>query len=128
MIVNPKYSFLEEDYSNPNLRKNIKDIDKKDIKLSYDDKQPTTLSKFGIYGAVTTLLITPSVAVADTFGNIHSSVMNMFDSAVVLIITFSGASWMLGHRSRAIELLIGCGCGYLLARHAVDIRDFLKSI
>lgn len=74
------------------------------------------------------LLLTPTVAFADTFGDIHNTVMTMFDGGVVLIIIFAGASWALGHRSKAIELLIGVCCGYLLARHAVDIRDYLKSI
>lgn len=74
------------------------------------------------------LLLTPTLAFADTFGDIHSTVMTIFDGGVVLIIIFAGASWALGHRSKAIELLIGVCCGYLLARHAIDIRDYLKSI
>lgn len=52
--------------------------------------------------------------------------MNGFDAGVVLVIIFSGAAWALGHRTKAIEILIGACCGYILARHAVDIRDFLK--
>lgn len=68
-------------------------------------------------------------ATADaTFGNIHGSIMNIFDAGVVLVIIFAGASWCLGHRGKAIELLISVCCGYILARHAVDIRDFLKGI
>ena len=79
-------------------------------------------------------LLTPTLALAAetgsdaTFSNIFTAVMRIFDSATVLVIIFAGASWMLGHRSRAIELLIGACCGYLLAAHAVDIRDFLKTI
>jgi xanthine/uracil permease len=69
-----------------------------------------------------------AAGVDSTFGNIHSSVMNIFDSGVVLVIIFAGAAWGLGHRTKAIEILIGVCCGYILARHAVDIRDFLKSI
>ena len=74
------------------------------------------------------LLLTPTLAFADTFGDIHNTIMTIFDGGVVLIIIFAGASWALGHRSKAIELLIGVCCGYLLARHAIDIRDYLKSI
>lgn len=73
-------------------------------------------------------ILTPTLAFADTFGDIHDKIMTLFDGAVVLIIIFAGASWGLGHRGKAIELLIGVCCGYLLARHAVDIRDYLKSI
>lgn len=74
------------------------------------------------------LLLLPKIALADTFGDIHGTAMTMFDGGVVLIIIFAGASWALGHRSKAIEMLIGVCCGYLLARHAIDIRDYLKSI
>lgn len=78
------------------------------------------------------LLLTPGIAYANdgrsTFFKIYDTVMTLFDQGVVLVIVFAGASWMLGHRSKAIELLIACCCGYLLAAHAVEIRDFLKSI
>ncbi|CAM4187341.1 hypothetical protein L1N85_11495 [Paenibacillus alkaliterrae] len=63
-----------------------------------------------------------------TFGNVHSAIMNAFDAGIVLVIIFAGASWALGHRTKAIEILIGVCCGYILARHAIDIRDFLKGI
>ncbi|EKU41962.1 hypothetical protein C518_2915 [Lysinibacillus fusiformis ZB2] len=78
------------------------------------------------------LLVTPGIAYANdrssTFVKIYDTVMTLFDQGVVLVIVFAGASWALGHRSKAIELLIACCCGYLLAAHAVEIRDFLKSI
>lgn len=78
------------------------------------------------------VLVTPNIAMASTvngtFGNMHGAIMNIFDAGVVLVIIFAGAAWGLGHRTKAIEILIGVCCGYLLARHAVDIRDFLKSI
>mgnify|MGYP007112387178 CR=1 FL=1 len=78
------------------------------------------------------VLIVPKAAFASavngTFGNVYSAIMNMFDAGVVLVIIFAGASWALGHRPKAIEILIGVCCGYLLARHAIDIRDFLKGI
>ena len=63
-----------------------------------------------------------------TFGNVHKALMAAFDAGVVLIIIFAGASWSLGHRTKAIEILIGVCCGYVLARHAIDIRDFLSGI
>lgn len=77
------------------------------------------------------LLLPVNVFAADadkTFGNVHEAVMNMFDAGVVLVIIFAGAAWGLGHRSKAMEILIGVCAGYVLARHAVDIRDFLKGI
>ncbi|MGG2024193.1 thiamine-binding protein [Gottfriedia sp. S16(2024)] len=63
-----------------------------------------------------------------TFGNVHGALMKAFDAGVVLVIIFAGASWALGHRTKAIEIIIGVCCGYVLARHAIDIRDFLKGI
>lgn len=78
------------------------------------------------------LMTMPKMALAAsadaTFGNVHGAIMNVFDAGVVLVIIFAGASWGLGHRTKAIEILIGVCCGYILARHAVDIRDFLKGI
>ncbi|WP_034757826.1 hypothetical protein [Rossellomorea vietnamensis] len=78
------------------------------------------------------LMTMPRMAMAAgadaTFGNVHGAIMNVFDAGVVLVIIFAGASWGLGHRTKAIEILIGVCCGYVLARHAVDIRDFLKGI
>ncbi|HDR7980287.1 TPA: glycosyltransferase [Bacillus cereus] len=77
-------------------------------------------------------LILPKAALAatvnSTFGNVHGAIMNAFDAGVVLVIIFSGASWALGHRTKALEILIGVSCGYILARHSIDIRDFLKGI
>lgn len=63
-----------------------------------------------------------------TFGNVHGAIMRAFDAGVVLVLIFAGASWGLNHRTKAIEIIIGVSCGYILARHAIDIRDFLKGI
>lgn len=89
-------------------------------------KHSSTFSK--VVSVAAPLLFLPTIALADTFGNIHGTAMTMFDGGVVLVIIFAGACWSLGHRSKAIELLIGVCCGYLLARHAIDIRDYLKTI
>lgn len=64
----------------------------------------------------------------DTFLNLHGSIMNMFSAGVVLVIIFAGAAWALGHRGKALEVIIGVCCGYVLALHSVDIRDFLSCI
>lgn len=76
------------------------------------------------------ITILPKAVAAATldgpFGNIHEAIMNGVDAGVVIVIIFAGCCWGIGHRSKAIEILIGVCCGYILARHAVDIRDFLK--
>lgn len=82
----------------------------------------------------TLALVLPQVAFADdigsndTFDRVTQAVLKAFDCGVVLVIIFAGAAWALGHRSKAIEILIGVCCGYILARHAVDIRNFLRQI
>lgn len=82
-------------------------------------------------GAATTVILPKAVLAASAnsaFGNVHAAVLQGFDAGVVLVIMFAGASWGFGHRTKAIEILIGVSCGYILARHAIDIRDFLKGI
>lgn len=102
-------SFIKNDYR----KKNIKPII---MKLST-----------GIYA----MLIPKSVlaATADaTFMNVLGAAMNIVDWLVVGVFIFAGVSWMFGHRGKALELLIGGAAGYILARHAVDIRNFLKAL
>lgn len=82
--------------------------------------------------AITAALLTPTTVFAaetgDTFIKIYDAVMKIVDHGVVLIIIFAGASWMLGHRSKGIELLISAAMGYIIVMHAVEIRDFLKEL
>lgn len=93
--------------------------DKKSLKNVYS----------AMVGALTVSL--PSAVFAaepEAFHRIWSSLMIGLDWAAALIIVFAGVAWMLGHRPKSIELLIGVACGFVLARHAIDIRDFLKTI
>lgn len=77
-------------------------------------------------------IIVPKTALAATadatFGNVLGAIMNIVDWIVVGVFIFAGVSWMFGHRGKALEMLIGGAAGYTLARHAVDIRDFLKTL
>lgn len=102
---------------------------------SYKNKEKSDITalKKVITGTIGSLImILPKAALAatvnSTFGNVHGAIMNAFDAGVVLVIIFSGASWALGHRTKALEILIGVACGYILSRHAIDIRNFLKTI
>lgn len=127
VILNPAYSFLEKDYENQNLQC---------FNQMHEKVENKKLIEFGtpkwIVGFMSTFIATvplPAYASSEsTFKNIYNTVMNIFDWGVVLVIGFAGATWMLGHRSKAIELLICAAIGYLIARHAIDIRDFLKTI
>lgn len=85
--------------------------------------------------AVATSLVSPFTypmfALADSgilSNELYYKVMGLFDNIVPLVIVFAAGSWMLGHRSKAINTLIGVCCGYLLARNAIPIRDFLKGV
>ena len=82
--------------------------------------------------AISAAFLTPTTAFAaettDTFVKVYDAVMKIVDHGVVLVIIFAGASWMLGHRSKAIEYMIGAAIGYLIIMHAIDIRDFLKEL
>lgn len=115
---------LKENYST--LQRTKTDNISKECAAEKAKKYTSVLTK--TVALATPFALTPSFVSADTFGDIHQTVMTIFDGGVVLVIIFAGASWALGHRSKAIELLIGVCCGYLLARHAIDIRDYLKSI
>jgi hypothetical protein len=62
------------------------------------------------------------------FDDIFPVVMEIVDWIVVGVFIFSGLKWMQGDRSKALEMLLGGCIGYLIARHAIDLREFLKGI
>ncbi|MBT2744181.1 glycosyltransferase [Bacillus sp. ISL-77] len=81
------------------------------------------------------LVLVPKSALAatkasadQTFSNLWDAILNVVDWIVVGVFVFAGVAWMFGHRTKALELIIGGAAGYLLARHAIDIRDFLKKL
>ena len=119
-------SNLKDEYSLTTLYSREEKTEQTDV----DTKNKNTSSLYLKSTALSIpFLLAPTLAsAADAFTGIHQTVMGIFDAGVVLVIIFAGASWALGHRSKAIELLIGACCGYLLARHAVNIRDYLKNI
>jgi hypothetical protein len=97
-----------------------------------EDKKLTKI--VSISGGLMFLMVPKSAlaatkATADqTFGNLWEAVMNIVDWIVVGVFVFGGVAWMFGHRPKALELIIGGSAGYILARHAIDIRDFLKKL
>lgn len=73
------------------------------------------------------LLITPTFAFAGPFEALHGEFLKIADILALAVFSFAGCSWMFGHRSKGLEMLI-CGCiGYLIVRHSIDIRDYLKN-
>lgn len=62
-----------------------------------------------------------------------SGIMRILDAYVgiasglcVAVIMFAGTAWMLGHRTKAIESLIGASAGLLIIMHANEYVDWLK--
>ena len=97
-----------------------------------EDKKLTKLVSIG--GGLMLLMVPKSALAAtkataeQTFSNLWHAVMNIVDWIVVGVFVFGGVAWMFGHRPKALELIIGGSAGYILARHAIDIRDLLKQL
>jgi hypothetical protein len=105
-----------------NFRSFIRDEYKKDVPV-----------KLIALGAATYALAIPKYALAagetdKVFGDIYPVVMDIIDWIVVGVFIMCGLKWMQGNRSNALELLLGGCIGYLICRHAIDIREFLKGI
>ena len=64
----------------------------------------------------------------DVFRAVFDLALTIVDFVVVLVIIFASSLWILGNRSRAMEILIGAGGGYILARNAVHIRNFMRDL
>ncbi len=101
------------------------------VRNDYKDFDLTTFKIVSLGGSIFAVMIprTAMAATADaTFGRIWPTVLNIVDWICVGVFVFAGVSWMFGHRSKALELIIGGAAGYILARHAVDIKDWLKTL
>lgn len=107
-------------------------IPKTDTKRLFEAKSDQFVLSFAGFSSVlstaTPVLANAGSTVDAATGGIYSTLMDIFDAAVVFIIMFAGGAWALGHRSKAIHLLICVSCGYFLARNAVNIRDFMRDI
>jgi len=71
---------------------------------------------------------TTTAGTGNAFSEVLKAVLGIADYLCIGIIIFSGATWMLGNRTKAIEHLIGGSTGYLIIRHAKDIQEFLKGL
>jgi len=116
-----------------NLSKKVQVLDVVEIdgKMYTVDKNDKKSMKSVYATLVGSLALTPTTVFAagdDTFHRIWETIMNGLDWMAAFVIVFSGVAWMLGHRTKAIELIIGVCLGFVLARHALDIVDLLKTI
>ncbi|CAM2950126.1 TrbC/VirB2 family protein [Paenibacillus sediminis] len=69
-----------------------------------------------------------AVAGSQTWSTVFSTVLGIADWLCVGIIVYAGITWMFGNRTKAIEFLMGGGIGYIIVRHAVDIRNWLRTL
>lgn len=63
-----------------------------------------------------------------TFIEVLATVLGIADWLCVGIIIFAGTTWMFGNRTKAIEFITGGAIGYVIIRHAIDIRNWLKAL
>lgn len=64
----------------------------------------------------------------ETWTEIFTTVLNIADWLCVGVIVFSGVTWMFSNRTKAIEFIMGGSIGYVIVRHAVEIRDWLATL
>lgn len=88
----------------------------------------TTVRKGHKYLATGKVLAVTPVANDVGFIKVMGAILGLADYLCWGVIVFAGTSWMLGNRTKAIEHIIGGSSGYLIIRHAKDIRDFLKEL
>ena len=78
----------------------------------------------GVYGSLQTVEVASPVGAASGWDTLLRKVLWIVDYLMDGVIIFSGISWMFGNRTKAIELLIGSGVGYIIVRHHDDIKNF----
>jgi len=93
---------------------------------------PTINKLAAIGGTAHTILMPTSVFAATagqaTFTEVLATVLGIADWLCVGIIIFAGTTWMFGNRTKAVEFITGGAIGYVIIRHAVDIRNWLKTL
>jgi hypothetical protein len=99
-----------------------------------NEKKESDITTFKIVslGASMFAVMVPRTAFAATansvFGGLWPTVLNIVDWICVGVFVFAGVAWMFGHRTKALELIIGGAAGYILARHAIDIQQWLSKL
>jgi type IV secretory pathway VirB2 component (pilin) len=69
-----------------------------------------------------------SASAENTFIELLKTAFEILDWGMVVVVIVSGLMWMFGHRTKGIELLLGGSIGYVIARHAVPIMEFLRGL
>jgi hypothetical protein len=102
-----------------------------DGKVPPVQRKPSYIKPLVLTIAVNVILV-PTIGYAagseDSFVKIYDVILHVGDWLCAGTLSFSGGLWILGHRTKALEYVISASAGYILLRHAIDIRDFLKTI
>lgn len=69
-----------------------------------------------------------AVTGSDTWVHLLMTAMSIADWLCVGIIIYAGVTWMFGNRTKGIEIMITASCGYVIIRHAIDIRNWLRTL
>ncbi|MDM5339694.1 hypothetical protein QUF84_21065 [Fictibacillus enclensis] len=95
------------------------------------EKKSKSLIKPVLINAAIYVAIAPTIGFAadpDTFGTLYHTGLKLADWLCVGTLMFGGGMWMLGNRTKALEYVLSTVCGYIVIRHAIDIRDFLARL
>jgi hypothetical protein len=104
----------------------------------YTGNERAKVKKMIVSGVVVYFMIVPQSTLAattvattgaKTWDDIEKTILLVFDSGVVIALMICGGAWMFGgERGKVIERIIMALAGYLLARKASIIRDWVKLI
>jgi hypothetical protein len=97
-----------------------------------DKEKKKSLVKPVLITAAVNVILVPTVGFAagdvDTFLVLYHTGLKIADWLCVGTLMFGGSMWMLGHRAKSLEYILSTCCGYLVVRHALDIRNFLQTL
>lgn len=113
------------------------------IALKWDDffngrivpiERNRTVRRAARLAAATHLAMMPTAAFAATVDNsvtwinLLTTVMGVADWLCVGVIIFAGTIWMFNNRTKALDMLLCGSSGYIIIRHAIDIRNWLRTL
>lgn len=99
--------------------------------------QKETAKKSAVVAGVLNLAVAPQIVQIQQqtqnsneagWDSLWPQALQIADWMCLGVIVFAGGSWMFGHRTKALELLLGGCIGYEIIRHAWDILHWLQKL
>lgn len=81
-----------------------------------------------VASSVATTVRAVTAPMANSFTKLLDRAFLVADWVCVATIMWSGAMWIFGNRTKALEHFIGTCIGYLIIRYAQDIQWFLSTL